>query len=73
MKIDTKKDATVLLNEAEAAAQLSIKPATLAAWRVKGRPHLPFVRVGRCVRYRLKDIEAFIDSHLRSSTCEEDA
>ena len=40
----------VLLTEDEAAHLLKIQPATLATWRVKGRPNLPFVRVGRCVR-----------------------
>lgn len=54
----------VLLTEDEAAHLLKIQPATLATWRVKGRPNLPFVRVGRCVRYRLQDILAFIESRL---------
>jgi len=57
-----------LLTEGEAAQLLKIQPATLATWRVKGRPHLPFVRVGRCVRYRRQDILAFIERHLAEST-----
>ena len=58
----------VLLTEDEAAQLLKIQPATLATWRVKGRPNLPFVRVGRCVRYRRQDILAFIEGHLASHT-----
>ncbi|MCC6297094.1 MAG: helix-turn-helix domain-containing protein [Pseudomonadales bacterium] len=58
----------VLLTEDEAAQLLKIQPATLACWRVKGRPHLPFVRVGRCVRYRRQDILVFIERHLAEST-----
>ena len=60
--------ATALLTEDEAAALLKLQPATLATWRVRGRPHLPFVRVGRCVRYRPQDISAFIEGHLASHT-----
>ena len=57
-----------LLTEDETAALLKIQPATLATWRVRGHPHLPFVRVGRCVRYRRQDITAFIDGHLTDRT-----
>lgn len=57
----------VLLTEDEAAAFLKVQPATLATWRVRGRPNLPFVRVGRCVRYRQQDISAFIEDHLYQS------
>jgi len=58
----------VLLTEDEAAQLLKIQPATLAPWRVKGRPILPFVRVGRCVRYRRQDILSFIEGHLANHT-----
>lgn len=60
--------ANALLTEAEAAALLNIQPATLATWRVRGRPNLPFVQVGRCVRYRPEDIAAFIASHTRRAS-----
>ena len=56
------------LTEDEAAQLLKIQPATLATSRVRGRPHLPFVHVGRCVRYRRQDIIAFIEGHLASNT-----
>lgn len=59
--------ASALLTEDEAAALLKVQPATLAAWRVRGRPNLPFVRVGRCVRYRQQDIRAFIEGHVQSA------
>lgn len=59
--------ANALLTEDEAAALLKVQPATLATWRVRGRPNLPFVRVGRCVRYRQQDIHAFIEGHLQSA------
>lgn len=62
--------ATALLTEDEAAALLKVQRATLATWRVRGRPHLPFVRVGRCVRYRPQDISTFIEGHLHRSAGE---
>ncbi len=60
--------ASTLLTEEEAAARLKVQPSTLTAWRLRGHPDLPFVRVGRCVRYRPQDIAAFIASHVRRST-----
>ncbi len=60
----TAVDDSVLLTEDEAAHLLKIQPATLATWRVRGHPHLPFVRVGRCIRYRRQDITTFINGHL---------
>ena len=62
--------ANALLTEDEAAALLKVQPATLATWRVRGRPNLPFVRVGRCVRYRRQDLIAFINRQVRQSTSE---
>ncbi len=59
--------ASALLTEDEAAVLLKVQPATLATWRMRGRPNLPFVRVGRCVRYRRQDISAFIEGHLQST------
>jgi hypothetical protein len=55
---------SVLLTPAQAAKLLHIQPATLASWRLRGRPELAFVRVGRCVRYRHVDINDFIELHI---------
>jgi len=49
-----------LLTPYEAAEFLSLKPETLAVWRCTGRYPLPFVRMGRRIRYRAEDLEAFI-------------
>lgn len=49
-----------LLDEAAAAAYLSIAPATLRVWRCTGRYALPFVKVGRLVRYRESDLSRFL-------------
>lgn len=50
-----------LLTEAEAAELLGLKQNTLNNWRCTHRVPLPYVRVGRAIRYRLADIQAFIE------------
>ena len=42
-----------LINDAEAAEYLDTTTSTLAVWRCTGRYDLPYVKVGRNVRYRL--------------------
>ncbi|WP_373650585.1 helix-turn-helix domain-containing protein [Schlesneria sp. DSM 10557] len=56
-----------LLNEDEAAELLAVKPQTLAVWRCRGMNNLKFVKVGRAVRYRLSDIEEWLEQ--RTATC----
>lgn len=51
-----------LLTEAEAADYLAVEPQTLCAWRCTRRYNLPFIKVGRLVRYRPEDVEAFLES-----------
>ena len=50
-----------LLTREQTAEMLGIAPQTLAVWAVSGRYNLPMVKVGRSVRYRLSDIEKFIE------------
>ena len=51
-----------LLDTELAASYLGIKGHTLEVWRVTGRYGLPFVRVGRRVKYRRADLDRFLDS-----------
>lgn len=48
-----------LLTESQAAEFLNIRPGTLANWRVTRRYPLPYTKIGRSVRYRRSDLEAF--------------
>lgn len=50
-----------LITDEEAASLLGQKPRTLAAWRSTGRYNLPFVKIGRQVFYREKDLEDFVN------------
>ena len=60
-------DLDVLLTEAQAADCLNLSIRTLQAWRVKGCGPL-FVRAGRAVRYRRRDLIAWMDANTASST-----
>jgi excisionase family DNA binding protein len=55
-------DSNSPLTEAEAAARLGLKVATLRAWRSQGRGPA-YVRLGRAVRYLTADIDEFLDSN----------
>jgi len=52
-----------LLTREEAAEYLGVRPNTLAIWMHAGRYDLPVVKIGRAVRYRLEDLEAFVERH----------
>ena len=43
-----------LLTEPQLSVALSTKPRTLRAWRQQRR--IPFLRIGRCVRYELDKV-----------------
>lgn len=48
-----------LLTTSLVARQLDCEQKTLEAWRSRGQGP-PFVRVGRLIRYRREDIEAWV-------------
>jgi len=50
-----------LVNAGEAAAMLGVTTGTLSVWRCVKRYDLPFVKVGRSIRYRLSDLETFLE------------
>jgi excisionase family DNA binding protein len=54
----TKKQS--LVPPEQAANYLSVTTRTLANWRSRGTPNVPFSKIGRCVRYRLSDLDAYI-------------
>lgn len=58
---------SVLLNDKAAAALLDVAPGTLSVWRSTGRYALPFLKIGRKVRYRQADLIAWLESRTRES------
>lgn len=49
-----------LVNRQKAAEILGLQVQTLAAWAMSAK-HLPLVKVGRSVRYKMADLESFIE------------
>jgi len=49
-----------LLTRREAAAYLGVSEQTLAIWKCTGRYNLPYVKIGRLVKYKRADLDAFI-------------
>ncbi|MDT0603422.1 helix-turn-helix domain-containing protein [Thalassotalea castellviae] len=50
-----------LLSAGETADILGLKESTLAQFRWRGDKRLPWVKLGKSIRYKLADIEAFIE------------
>ena len=61
--------AVALLNESCVAKQLDCEVKTLQAWRCRGGGP-PFVRVGRLIRYKPDDVQAWVESRRMTSTSE---
>jgi hypothetical protein len=60
-------DLQPLMTPAEVAGVLRMPTDTLAAWRVRKPEALPFVKIGSHVRYRTKDVAAFIEGGARGA------
>ena len=54
--------ASPLVDEKQASEILGLAPGTLSVWRCTKRYDLPFVKVGRSIRYRIADLERFLES-----------
>jgi D-aminopeptidase len=50
------------LTEDEAAEFLGVEASTLSVWRCTKRYPLPYIKVGRLVRYDLEDLVKFCES-----------
>jgi predicted DNA-binding transcriptional regulator AlpA len=63
----TARTAITLLNNAETAEQLGIKPNTLEIWRTKGTGPA-YRKIGRSVRYVESDVLAWLDAQTHTNT-----
>jgi hypothetical protein len=54
-------EALELISPADAATMLRVKKQTLAVWRCAKRQPLPYVKMGRRVFYKRRDIERFVE------------
>jgi predicted DNA-binding transcriptional regulator AlpA len=58
------KHQDMLLTREQAANFLGCKPNTLALWKCNKRYVLPCVKIGRNVRYRMSDLQDFIERNI---------
>jgi excisionase family DNA binding protein len=56
-----------LLTTPQMARLLNVEPNTLEVWRSTGRYALPYVKIGRNVRYRRSAAEQFIKANTKGS------
>lgn len=65
MKALAKQDqsASALLKTEQVAELFDWHPGTIRAGRSKKTLKLPFIRIGRSIRYRPEDVDAFLEAH----------
>lgn len=54
-----------LLTPKETSEYLGVSPDTLSVWRCVGRYNIPFIKVGRLVKYRKSDLDAWLEKRVR--------
>jgi len=57
----------MMLQTKAAAEYLGLQKCTLEAWRVRGGGPV-FRKLGKAVRYKVEDLEAFIENSRRKNT-----
>lgn len=50
-----------LFTEKQATKYLDLKPGTLGVWRCTKRHDLPYIKIGRNVRYRVSDLDDWLN------------
>jgi excisionase family DNA binding protein len=53
-----------LLTTAEAARYLAVAEHTLEIWRSTKRHRIPYIKIGKNVRYRRQDLDAWLVSRM---------
>lgn len=61
MNLKTDNSLDKLLSRREAAEMLGVKETTLASWHTTSRYPLTVVKVGKLAKYRVSDINRFIE------------
>jgi hypothetical protein len=59
---------SAIFDTSEAAEFLGLSIQTLQVWRRTGRYDLPYCKIGRNVRYRLRDLRQFLQDRMKTHT-----
>ena len=54
-----------LLSNDEAAEYLGIKPNTLTIWRTTKRFEIPYIQIGRKIKYKKSDLDKFLNKNIK--------
>jgi excisionase family DNA binding protein len=57
-----------LLTTAQVAEILGLSEGTLSTWRCTRQEEVPYLKIGRCVRYKRSDVEAWVRSWQQGTT-----
>lgn len=60
--VNINKAKSNLLTRNQAAEYLGVTPQTLAVWACTRRYNLPVIKMGRLAKYKLSDLDTFINS-----------
>jgi excisionase family DNA binding protein len=61
-----------LLSTPEAAAYLGVTEGTISVWRCTRRYPIPYIKIGRLVKYRKSALDAFLAKRTVGITPEQD-
>ncbi|MDZ7655709.1 MAG: helix-turn-helix domain-containing protein [Sulfurimicrobium sp.] len=56
------KPQSTLLDTEAAAEYIGVAPRSLEVWRCVKRHSIPYIKVGRLVKYRQSDLDAWLES-----------
>jgi len=56
----------VLVGQIVAGQILDIPPATLQKWRSTNEVDLPYIKIGRSIKYRTTDLKLWLDANTRN-------
>ena len=55
----------IIIDTEQASVLICTPAATLIKWRSTGENKIPFIKIGRNVRYRTKDLKDWIEAHVK--------
>ena len=56
-----------LMNVVQAAEYIGVQANTLNCWRCTGRYSLPFLKIGRNIRYRQSDLDLWLEARVQAN------
>lgn len=56
------------VNDKDTALILGVKAETLSVWRSTGRYGLPYLKIGRLIKYRISDLAEFLANSIATKT-----